>query len=658
MKRILKNFGICSLAVTLLVSCSAATSFAALKASHVEFTETAASSDTPAQVKAEAYVRNASDTSADGSLIIARYDENKMLTDAKIGKISNMEGGQENFVSVSLDAADASTYKAFLWEGDSITPIRPLASKTLDANAALLSGISVDGQLLSGFSADTHTYSVTAAQGAVVPVIKGVTSDNSVYTTTSYGAISSDGQSVSAEVTAQQGDRTETYTVNVTCAPVEVIAHAIDTGSAETTCNVYENLHGANSASGTAGARASSDNSGEEYFFNTVPSDLAGCDYIVGKRYSLSSYQFKLSHDADISVLSIAQSTDMEGYTETSESSGAAINYLPGKFITMLTNAGIEPTYADALLWQSSCTSSSDVSGGQAALAAKYGKNAENFTGFTTKWSINAVNDSYAYRYTKRFNAGSVVTVPQSTSSYGYVVVVKPVQPEAKSLVEQVTDFNYLVGGMDYTAYCNYIGVTPDPNVKSTAVIDANGYALRKFTKGTYLCGTGTQRVIGTVNKLTGLENAYYIASDFNLSPFYGEGVTVNQSDDTYVAANDRRWMISAYTGLSRTVDTDTTIDFNTDAKWFEFKVNKDCEVIILANNYASPSFCTKAGSGWVNSFLSGDAYVALRNGAEMNKYHNMFVKKFKAGDIVEMYNENSDAGSYPIPYMTIVRFE
>ena len=659
MKKMLKNIGICSLAVTLLASCVTTTSFAALKASYVEFTDIAASGETPAQVKTQAYVWNDSDSNADGSLIIASYDENNNLTDVKISKLSGMTSGQENFISASLDATTGGTYKAFLWEGDNNIPIKPLASKIISAETALLKGISVDGQLISDFSADTTTYNVQVPQGAVVPVIKGVTSDNSVYTTTSYGDISSDGQSVSAQVTAKQGDRTETYTVNVVCEPIDVIKHAIDIESEDKTWGVYENLHGA--ASPAAGARASSDYTADECFFNTVPSDLAGCDYIVGKRDVVSAYQFRLSNTADVLVLSSTQLTDMTEYDEQ-DGNNMQMYYMKPAFIKMMKGAGIAPTYADALLWQSKY--GTDGSAAKTALADKYNISADAFKNAPAKWVVNE-GAKYVYRYTQRFEAGSVVTIPASpTQGVGHVVVVKPVQAEKQSLVEQITNFQYLVGGMSYTKYCEHIGKTPNPDVKSTATIDKDGYKLRKFTEGAYLCGNATNRVITTINKLTGFENAYYIAPDYSMTGYDGESVTVDQSADSYVAANDRRWITAAYTGLARTVDAsqNVVVDFDKkEAKWFSFKVNKDCEVIVLSSVTASgsPQFC-KPEEGWVNSYLSDDAYIAHKGTALLakNTYRNMHVKEYKAGNIVELYNENTGDQRYPIPYMTIIRFK
>lgn len=695
MKKLIKSIGVYVLAAATAASCIGTSAMAAYEGSFVEFTDIAATEDAAAKIKASAYVVNDTEETENGSLFIAQFNSDGELVGISCSQILNasgnaLEANQETFVSAEVEAKDNTICKAYLWKNEELIPISKSAMKTLSAETALLEGISVDGELLEGFSASQTAYSVEVEQGAVVPVVKGITSDNSVYTTTSYevGA-----QSAVATVTAEQGERKETYTVTFNCKPVVEIAnsdfHAIlgatsdedfiddpgvtngkmssadvltqAAGYNEKRKKVFTNLHTHDTASGTPGSRYAVDyNPNEAAFYNmtVIPEDLKGCDYLVSKRDNVPAwtegdqFEFTLDKPAEVVILTMAQESNLTGYTETGDSSAviAQAGYAASGFINMFTNLGITPDYSDVLMWNGA----SKVAAAKPVLAEKYNITVDQLN-WSSNYALNAIN--YTYRYSRTFNAGDTVTIPLPVNSArGHIVALKPIQPQEEPLVEHISDFNYCVGGMNYTEYCEYAGITADPEVQSTAVIQ-DCYKLGKFVPGTDLCGTNSQRTIKTLNKTTGFENAYFIAPDIYLRQ---DSITTMQSDLAYSAENDRRWMVSAFMGLDQTIDTDKTINLSANVKWLEFKVNKDCEVIVLANDAVEPAFCTEENSGWTHSWLKGDVYTAERvtTGAAVKSHHNMYVKEYHAGDTVELYNENAHYGSSLHPYLTLVRFK
>ena len=108
------------------------------------------------------------------------------------------------------------------------------------------------------------------------------------------------------------------------------------------------------------------------------------------------------------------------------------------------------------------------------------------------------------------------------------------------------------------------------------------------------------------------------------------------------------------------------------DLPWMTFTVNQDCDIIIVPSA-ETPKFVTRAENGWSKNTLADYAFTLSRKtdnkqqdgtiGSYQNYTHNsqkvMYVKSYKAGDTVTLYNGNNGKASHSydqLPYFAFVR--
>ena len=97
------------------------------------------------------------------------------------------------------------------------------------------------------------------------------------------------------------------------------------------------------------------------------------------------------------------------------------------------------------------------------------------------------------------------------------------------------------------------------------------------------------------------------------------------------------------------------------------FTVNQDCDIIIVPSA-ETPKFVTRAENGWSKNTLADYAFTLSRKTANGggsyqdytgNSQKVMYVKSYKAGDTVTLYNGNNGTASHSydkLPYFAFVR--
>ena len=101
------------------------------------------------------------------------------------------------------------------------------------------------------------------------------------------------------------------------------------------------------------------------------------------------------------------------------------------------------------------------------------------------------------------------------------------------------------------------------------------------------------------------------------------------------------------------------------DLAWMTFKVNQDCEVIVVPGS-STPNFVTVEANGWAKSTLDERAFTLTRHDGgknysdlSINATKTMYTKSFKAGDTVTLYNSNNGVAHSDynkLPYFAFVR--
>jgi len=145
------------------------------------------------------------------------------------------------------------------------------------------------------------------------------------------------------------------------------------------------------------------------------------------------------------------------------------------------------------------------------------------------------------------------------------------------------------------------------------------------------------QRTFGVTNEVLGLENSFYLR------------MPDQTAVDNYLKTSD---LWAGGEGIE-------------DVEWMQFKVNKDCDIVIVPGKEV-PNFVTLEENGWFKTNLSDYAFTLTRHAAN-NVYYDytnqskkvMYVKSFKAGDTVTLYNANNGNyhSSYDAPpYFAFVR--
>lgn len=153
-------------------------------------------------------VEGANNTDVEANIIAAVYSGNEMVDVAGSSKVYyNYGTTQVNDVQLTIPAGKTDlTFKAFLWDGDMITPL----AKSSDE--AEITGITIGGVEVEGFDADTTSYNVelpvgSGSEPAVYVEANGITNADVTYT---------DGV---ATISTINGN----YTINYTIEPSQIV---------------------------------------------------------------------------------------------------------------------------------------------------------------------------------------------------------------------------------------------------------------------------------------------------------------------------------------------------------------------------------------------------------------------------------------------------
>lgn len=266
----------------------------------------------------------------------------------------------------------------------------------------------------------------------------------------------------------------------------------------------------------------------------------------------------------------------------------------------------------------------------------------------------SAVYTTTAYSNTAT-TAKAEITAESTDGSKAVYVVNFVLAEGTENVVPLVSDFQNLVVGMQYEDYCKYVedltGHNPDNGFRTTK--DIPRYSIyhipdmvkpETFTVGGKLCYRNTQRIVESIEKRSGLENAFYIGPDPALLQ----------------STNMANWISAAWCGCvlgDKINETQYSFDFmNISVPWYSFKVNRDCKVTILSGD--KPNFCENDNK-WIYTQLSENIYTATRvtTNSILTPFINMYVRDYKAGDIVELYNPCSGEKPY-LGYMTLIDFD
>ena len=284
------------------------------------------------------------------------------------------------------------------------------------------------------------------------------------------------------------------------------------------------------------------------------------------------------------------------------------------------------------------------------------GKVYNAFASAESKSTKTTLND-YLYNtaYTKIYKAGDTVVIPKDTGktsghARAIVVVVRPWV--ATEITDHISDFNHLVfnqeasdyvaanGGTITDASGNDISGTDNTTTHYNAGWKMDGSTLTPFDGVDDPYANDAQRYYSNMDVLSGLENA----------PYVRQSMFILYSAD---AANSSAYTEAAFYGIKKTHkdkdgNTYNTYDFtNTeDALWATFVVNKDCDVIIASRDTTPANFLTDEKYGW-NAVESDERVVELKrtNGTGQGTVnYTYYIKSFKEGDTVELYNANNGA--------------
>lgn len=687
-KRILTAF-VCA---AMLISCFGVFVYAdtPLKGSYVEFVK----DDSANTISAKAYVRNPEGNEETAAwLLLAEYNGD-VMEKAATNKLTLAAGKEDFITTAAIEYNSARKYNAFLWYGDeSCRPIAPTA--TYGYNGQLLTGISIDGVEMEGFDVSKTEYTLPPADDGVVPVTKGITADNSVYTTTSY---KKSGNDYIAKVSAKSSDgtKTETYTITYSNLTYDTTkgynaCHAISdyngkdmtkwenwaedaqtyngwyaVGSAtlsnSTTPVLCSNLHGNSDLSNAniTGSRWVIDYSpalgnaaaqGQQML--SVPEDIAGLDYFVFSNNSRSKIYktdsnlvtFTINKSAEVVIYSYA---DTDKYKDTDDA--FAVN----------TKISLQDEVPVAAYKQGVFT-------GNLEITDKSWKNA-----LATNGAVQKIE--YKYKTSKEYivNDGETKTINLSMASdlkdRTPIVVIKPIASEVKPMFE----YNMTYGGMTLDQFCAATGREKNSEYMGTATRTIKANDIRPITLDSYYCAnkniTGPtiidnnyyQRYLNTIEKTSGFENAYLTATDRELSE----------------AGGVKGWDCDVFYNkiTSETNGYPLTERAKGEVLWQTFKVSRDCEVFVFSCASASnpPAFASDSANRWTAldfnttikdtltpfTAIRGTAYGWSGTPTNVN-YQCAYVKEFKAGETANLYNSGTaGASKEDMPYMTVVRFK
>lgn len=631
-----------------------------LEGSYVEFVKTDAGAEATATatIAAKAYVRNPQDNAETKAWLIVGKYTGDVLDNAAMSTLT-LKGGVEDFITTTaspLDYDAASQYRAYLWYGDeSMRPIRPTA--TYGYSGALLTGITVDGTPIADFSTDKTEYELSVGEDGVVPVTKGVTADNSVYTTTSY---EQSGMNYKAVVTATSSDgtKTESYTVTYSTVAYDTTNgykafHAISdwNGTDMTLSSNWEqdsatqdgwwakgskekdnvmlcsNLHGNSDGSNAdvTGSRwvtdvspSKGDAKAQGHQIYTVNDEsLKGLDYFIthnGNRTTICAQNaafltFSLSKSATVEVYMTAE----ESFTINDEAASCE----------KLTTAAMEARYKEGSFVDNNASANlTDSDGNTGTLVPPYrGENADynwstaeilnntdwingNYINGDEQTSDNAYSTNY-YKY----KASTTITVDSAPvdvkfkmtrklTGRSFIIVIKPVAKEVKPMYE----YNMTYGGKTLAEVAEALNTTKNESWKGDVekAIKTNEVRVINETAGsTYGDKTGPTLV----------DNNYGQRYIQNLQKISGWENACVTATDREMAGGGSTWDKNVFYNT----DTNNVFPFTdkpTDKRlWQTFDVKRDCVVYVVSfcTNNASPTFLKEENSGWILQDYSDD---------------------------------------------------
>lgn len=709
MKKTVKRILTAFVCMAMLISCFGVFVYAdtPLKGSYVEFVK----DDSANTISAKAYVRNPEGNAETAAwLLLAEYNGD-VMEKAATNKLTLAAGKEDFITTAAIEYNSARKYNAFLWYGDeSCRPIAPTA--TYGYNGQLLTGISIDGVEMEGFDASKTEYTLPPAADGVVPVTKGITADNSVYTTTSY---EKSGNNYIAKVSAKSSDgtKTETYTITYTNSIYDTTNgynafHAIsaynnidatkpenwvqdieETSNKQTyngwvlkdsvlnKTNIYtpvlcSNLHGNPDFTDPTktGSRWVTDyapGNGTDWNIQgqqvlSIPSGLEGLDYFIfnsnGRNDRTIDLSFTLSRAAEVAVYTteINAFTGFATQTKLAENNWIVAGY-KNKDCTDKTT-GEYSTDANSIIGYAYPWKDSDGN-----WTKGYNQKYDGTIPTKKEDLVNSYNGRYQYLTTKSYSAGETVTVTTGDSKLigrTPIVVIKPIASEVKPMFE----YNMTYGGMTLDQFCAAIGATKNTEytglasnkikVNEVRKVTENEFTYNGITGGT-LIGLNNQRYLNKVEKTSGFENAYLTATDKEI---------------TY---ETKYWFYNVFYNKSTTDNIYPLVSrLNGNVLWQTFKVKRDCEVFVFSCASASnpPAFASDSANGWTaldfDTTKNTTPFTAIRgtaygwDGSPTNvKYQCVYVKEFKAGETANLYNSGvAGASGEDMPYMTVVRFK
>lgn len=691
MKKTVKRILTAFVCMAMLISCFGVFVYAdtPLKGSYVEFVK----DDSANTISAKAYVRNPEGNAETAAwLLLAEYNGD-VMEKAATNKLTLAAGKEDFITTAAIEYNSARKYNAFLWYGDeSCRPIAPTA--TYGYNGQLLTGITIDGVEMEGFDASKTEYTLPPAADGVVPVTKGITADNSVYTTTSYVK---SGNDYIAKVSAKSSDgtKTETYTITYSNLTYDTTKgynawHAISdyngkdmtkwenwaedaqtyngwyaVGSAtlsnSTTPVLCSNLHGNSDLSNAniTGSRwvidyspALGNAAAQGHQMLSVPEDIAGLDYFVFSNNSRSSLY---KTDSNLVTFTINKSAEVViySYADTDKYKDA-----DGAFAdsTQMSRENVPV----AAYKQSTFT-------GNLEITDKSWENALATNGAVQKLEYWFKTSK---EYTVEENATKTITISMASDLKGRtpIVVIRPIANEVKPMFE----YNMTYGGMTLDQFCTATGREKNSEYTGTATRTIKANDIRPITLDSYYCAnkniTGPtiidnnyyQRYLNTIEKTSGFENAYLTATDRELSE----------------AGGVKGWDCDVFYNkiTSETNGYPLTERAKGEVLWQTFKVSRDCEVFVFSCASASnpPAFASDSANGWTAldfnttikdtltpfTAIRGTAYGWSGTPTNVN-YQCAYVKEFKAGETANLYNSGTaGASGEELPYMTVVRFK
>ena len=495
------------------------------------------------------------------------------------------------------------------------------------------------------------------------------------------------------------------------CAISDVTIGAIDRAGGALLCS---NLHGnPDPADETkSGARWVTDeaplttgNSGQGHQLFTVPDLISGLDFFVfnnGKRasyYTAGTTMVEFTLDKSAEVVIYTQSTDntFEGFsTPSTTADNIAAYYKEGSFINN-TNAKFYDSNGDLTI-TGPFNNTGDFTWAKANelnhtdwikgnYVQKNGVWVEQTKDNTYSNNMYDVSCSKTYTVEKGSTANVSVKIENNLVGRSPIIVIKPVATEVEPLI---SDYTNIYGGMTLDQFCEATGKTRNPNftpkvegnikkvIKTNAIrtvtldtdgdptIDSKGPGSGKGDGDptfdpAIIDNNFDQRYLKTIESVSGIENAFFTATDREMT-------AINGGENTWDAAIFYAMEVNEDGDNATSPQYPLTEMLTEDLLWSTFKVNRPCEVLIFScrNEAASPNFLKKPENGWTKLNNSkkyftaerGNAYGAF-SGSSVIEYQTVYSKEFEAGETVQLYNSGNSAGlGEELPYMTVVRFK